>query len=318
MTGILTRFGDKPQYVFHPTRAARRAWRSLSPGAAHDPGQAVAHLSWGLPLRVSKSDAIGYSILTGGVFDPCVSETFHRLVDPGDLVLDVGANVGYLTSLAAARAGASGRVIAFEPHPVVFEMLSGNVASWSAVPGLATVELHQAAVSDQAGEAQLAAGPQHEANMGLSALQAPGQTAVADATLYSVATHTLDDIVGDRRVGLLKVDVEGHELEVLRGGVELLRSGRVRDLIFEDHQDYPNEATRLVEDAGLTLFSLENNLLGVRMVAPADRSPASLWPGPSYLATTDPVRAAARLKPRGWQIRGLGPSLPRPGRRGAA
>jgi FkbM family methyltransferase len=307
---LLSRFADKPQYVFHPTRAARRAWRSIAPGAADDPGSAIAQLPWGLPLNVSKSDAIGYSILTGSVFDPCVSETVHRLVDPGDLVLDIGANVGYLTSLAAVRAGTAGQVIAYEPHPRVFEMLSGNVASWAAHPGVAPVELHEAALSDHAGEGELAAGPLHNANMGLSALQAPGTAAVAEATVYTVPIDRLDDVVGDRSVGLLKIDVEGHELEVLRGGVELLRSGRVRDLIFEDHQDYPNEATKLVEGSGMTLFSLENNLLGVRMVAPQDRGEPSLWPGPSYLATRDPARARERFAARGWQIRGVGPSLP--------
>ncbi len=100
---------------------------------------------------VHESDAIGYSILVGRVFDPCVTETIHRLIEPGDVIIDVGANVGYLTSLAAVRAGRAGRVIAVEPHPTVFELLRANVESWRGKPGLAPVELHQLALSDHAG-----------------------------------------------------------------------------------------------------------------------------------------------------------------------
>ncbi len=46
-----------------------------------------------------------------------MSEVLARLIDPGDTVVDAGANVGYMTVLAAAAAGPTGRVVAFEPHP---------------------------------------------------------------------------------------------------------------------------------------------------------------------------------------------------------
>jgi hypothetical protein len=104
--------------------------------------------------------------------------------------------------------------------------------------------------------------------------------------------------------------VEGHEPGVLRGAPELLRGGRVRDVIFEDHEPYPSEATALVEGAGYRLFSLSNDLFGIELGAPADRGEVSEWPGPSYLATRDPDRAIQRLRPRGWQVAGIGPSAP--------
>jgi FkbM family methyltransferase len=294
------RISSKPQYVLHPLRALRRAGRLVS-GPRVGEGPKVARLPWGLELEVLESDAIGYSILVGRVFDPCVTETLHRLIDPGELVVDVGANVGYLTSLATVRAGRSGRVVAFEPHPAVFELLSRNVASWAGE--VAPTELHQMALSDRSGKGTIVAGPLFEHNMGLAKItegDADGQLA------HEVELARLDEVLDRMQIGVLKVDVEGHETEVLKGASGLLEDGLVRDIIFEDHGDYPSEATTIVERAGYHLVSLTNDLGGLRLKAPRERGPAPAWPGPSYLATRDPERSIPRLQARGWRVAGIG------------
>ena len=305
---LLARISDKPQYVFHPRRAMRRAMHRVT--GPRD-GRRVAELPWGLPLEVYLSDSLGFSIVAGGVFDPCVTETLHRLIDPGELVIDVGANVGYMTSLAASRAGAPGEVLAFEPHPRIFELLDENVARWRGRDGIASVELHRLALSDRAGEGTLVAGPAFEAHMGMAAL---GRGDEADGIGVDLAR--LDDVLaGERPIGLVKIDVEGHEAEVLRGAGRLLTEGTIRDIVFEDHDPYPSDATAIVEAAGYHLISLENDLLGLRMRAPQDRGEVAVWPGPSYLATREPDRAKDRLGPRGWRVAGIGPPLPRRRRR---
>jgi FkbM family methyltransferase len=309
LPAIPSRLRDKPHYVFHPLRLLRRASYGIGSGGSTGGEAAIAHLPWGLELEVRSREAIGYSILTAGVFDPCVTETLHRLIDPGDLVVDVGANVGYLTSLAASRAGGGGSVIAYEPHPRVFELLQANVARWRGRSDLAPVEIRQAAVSDRRGTAKLASGPLFHENMGLASLQ-PADTADAAVDLLSVAVERLDDALAGRRIGVMKVDVEGHEPEVLRGAEQLLRAGLIRDLVFEDHEQYPDPSTELVQAANYQLFSLENDLFGLRLGAPEQRGKVSAWPGPSYLATRDPDRALARLSPRGWRVRGIGPTPP--------
>lgn len=306
-----SRLNNKPQYVFHPTRAWRRATYR---GDGEQDSRATAQLPWGLPLEVYRSDAIGYSILTGGVFDPAVSETLHRLIDPGDVVVDVGANVGYLTSLAAVRAGGGGTVVAYEPHPSVFALLQANAARWQAHGEVAGIEIRQAAMSDRSGTGQLEAGPLFHLNMGLAALRSPDAPAAPIDTV-TVALERLDDEVESRTVGLLKIDVEGHEPSVLRGAQRLLDRRQIRDLVFEDHEPYPSEATKVVERAGYELVSLDNDLFGLLLETPEDRRAITGWPGPSYLATRDMRRALARLKPRGWQIEGIGLTLPRSLRR---
>jgi FkbM family methyltransferase len=312
MSLLPARVASKPQYVFHPVRGVRRLMHRF----ANREGQIeVAQLPWGLPLEVYMSDSIGFSIVAGGgIFDPCVTEALHRLIDPGDVVVDVGANVGYMTSLATVRAGPQGKVLAFEPHPRVYELLERNAARWRTASGLDNVQLRRLALSDREGEGTLVAGPSFEANMGLAALGTDGP-ATAGSDSIPVQLARLDQIAGGGQLGLLKVDVEGHEADVLRGANGLLSGGAVRDIVFEDHDPYPSEATAIVEEAGYRLISLDNDLFGLRLIAPAARGEVSAWPGPSYLATRDLGRATRRLGRRGWQVDGIGPGLGRRTRR---
>jgi FkbM family methyltransferase len=303
------RIGRKPQYVFHPRRAVRRAMYRF----AEDHGRTrVAQLSWGLPLEVYERDAIGFSIVAGGVFDPCVTEALHRLIDPGETVADVGANIGYISSLAAARVGLGGRVLSFEPHPRAFELLGRNAARWREAGAIGEVELRQVALSDAAGEGTLVS-PAFEANTGLGSLDADQSTAESSDT-FEVPLARLDETAGADAVSVMKIDVEGHEADVLRGASGLLSGGPIRDIVFEDNDDYPSAVTAIVEDAGYELISLDNDLWGLRLLPPEKHGELPAWPGASYLATREVDRARTRLSGRGWQVRGIGPRLRQPAR----
>ncbi len=121
----------------------------------------------------------------------------------------------------------------------------------------------------------------------------------------------LDDLTNTlsmAQVGVLKVDVEGHELAVFKGAQNLISQHRVRDIVFEDFGQYPTPVTQLLEDQGYTLFYLSKSFWGL-CVGAIQNNPltsASLPEGPSYLATTNPDRALNRLKRLGWGIFGIG------------
>ena len=127
---------------------------------------------------------------------------------PGDVFLDVGANVGYFTLAASRRVGSAGRVIAFEPVPRNLDYLDRHVA----LNSLSNVEVVRAAVSDRTGSTRF--------DLGVD----PSMGMVDEKGELEVATVTLDDVL--MRAGLsprvVKIDVEGHEPEVLRGAAEML------------------------------------------------------------------------------------------------
>lgn len=288
---------NRPDYLFHPRSVIRRL-RHGRGGTWDGRTTETVRLPWDLELTIF-SDEIGRAIAYTGVFDMPLTETILRLTEPGDLALDVGANVGYVTSLMARRAGPTGRVIAFEPHPTIHPVLEENARRWHTDPSVAAVEARRLALSNESG-----AGHLHvegvEGHMGLFALS---DSANGDVGL-EVELGRLDDLLAESPPQLLKIDVEGHERAVLEGGAGLLSEGRIRDVVFEEHAIYPAPSMTLLEEHGMTLFTLKHTLLGLH-VHPIEEGPAPPeWPGPNYLATRDPDRAMRLLRPRGWRCLG--------------
>ena len=138
---------------------------------------------------------------------------FERLVEPGMVVYDIGANVGYFSLLAAVLTGSDGRVFAFEPLPRNTHYLRRHVQ----INKLENVEVIEAAVSDHMGEAYFDLGP----STAMGHLASEGELKV---TLIS-----LDRMVDEGRLppaDVMKVDVEGAEYDVLRGAKKLLETQR--------------------------------------------------------------------------------------------
>jgi FkbM family methyltransferase len=132
---------------------------------------------------------------------------FHDYLKPGDVVVDVGANIGDTVLTAAARVGSSGRVIAIEPHPRTFAFLRENVALNHAD----NVQLLNVAVGAAPGTARFSDDRRDDMNR------------IGDGGL-EVAVETLDHLVSsDKPIALMKVDVEGYEKFVFEGAPSVLR-----------------------------------------------------------------------------------------------
>jgi FkbM family methyltransferase len=265
----------------------------------------TTELPWGAEMDVLPREAVGSSIWRTGVFELPVSETIARLLDPGELAVDVGANVGYMSGLMARRVGTDGEVIAFEPHPGLCNVLTSNATRWGAQGSLGEVTVKELALSNRAGQRSLTIPEGFRGNMGTATLER-GAVGSAQKSIHVRAT-TLDQELGERSVALLKLDVEAHELAVLQGARRLLARGAIRDLIFEENERLPTPVSELLESAGFTLFGLEQRLLGPRLVAATSERARPLWDAPTYLATRSPARAVERMRSRGWSLlRGSG------------
>lgn len=287
----------KPWYIYRPSQIARRLYRSLIPRAS---GVRPIPLPWGGTLTADTAKNLGRSLWEAGIYDIATSEVIARLLRPGDLALDVGANVGYITALMGRRAGPDGRVVAFEPHPDLFRLLQENVRRADPSPS-ATVELHNAAVGEATGQATLVIPPEFETNDGLASLSA---TPRDGDVVISVDVMTLDDLLGDRSVGVLKIDVEGHELSVLKGAARLIESHAVRHLVFEEHAGPTSPACTFLTERGYTLFELGWSLHGPELAGLDGASITKPYEAPNYLATCDPDDARARCRSRGWWVLG--------------
>lgn len=169
----------------------------------------------GLRLWVNIAEWEGGNVYFGRPYEPLETEVAHRLIVAGGTVIDVGANVGLYTLLASRAVGTSGRVFAFEPAFASFALLQRNVG----LAGATNVVLEQAAVSDVAGTATLLLNRE-------SGLASLGPTGRGERTgSETVRCVTLDEYADTRGIGpvcLLKIDVEGFEGHVLRGGRSML------------------------------------------------------------------------------------------------
>jgi FkbM family methyltransferase len=286
-----------PEYFFRPSQILTRLRRSFS---GIPPSDRVT-LPWGDVITVRPHEVIGAGIWYYGIFDLPVTEAICRLLDRGETALDIGANIGQMTSLLRVMAGSKGRVLSFEPHPELFSEMSALVAQRSD-GDFAPVERHQLALGDVEGEAHLQV-PQYWAhNRGVAKLS----SSAGNGTSIQVKVTTLDRVLPPgTHVGVCKIDVEGHELSVFKGAAQLLADGRIRDIIYEDFQPYPSPVHSHLKAAGFTLFHLGARLLGPSLTEVDVRSGQPQMGeagGANYLATLAPDRAVARFKPAGWKV----------------
>lgn len=180
-------------------------------------------------------------------WEPDLSALFLRNLAPSSVVVDVGANFGYFTCLAASRIGAGngGEVFAFEPNPRLLPLLRDNCAiNWSMAP----VHIHEAAVGATRGVASLSIPRGGAANASLTDL-------AGDAERLDVAVVTLDEALPHGLlVDFLKIDVEGHEMAVLQGARDVIgRSPNLR-IVMEWSIDQMGAAGTSVDDM-LGLFA---------------------------------------------------------------
>jgi FkbM family methyltransferase len=176
-------------------------------------------------------------------------------IRPGDVVWDVGANIGFYAAQFAERVGPSGTVVAFEPVPQCFRELSRAVA------GASNVRLVNAGLGSVSGTVRfdVGDGSVHQNARVLEGSAAPGTT-VLELPIYSGDEAAASQALPHPT--LAKVDVEGFELDVLRGMSGLLRSERCHDVFVELHfgvlakrgqPGAPDEIVRLLRDLGYTV-----------------------------------------------------------------
>lgn len=165
-----------------------------------------------------------------GLFEVRKSTLFVRTLHPGDVVFDLGANVGYYTMIASLYAGGTGCVVAFEPLPQNISYLKRHLE----LNQMQNVRLVDVAVADVSETSSFDAGN----NRSMGKLAAEGE--------IKVTTVCLDDLLARQEFPVpqvLKIDIEGAELRALRGAQNLLTKRRPK-LFIATHSDALHQGCR--------------------------------------------------------------------------
>jgi FkbM family methyltransferase len=180
-----------------------------------------------------------------GSYELDKQQLFTKTVKPGDVVLDIGANVGFYTLLSGVLAGEGGKVFAFEPSPRNFGFLSRHVK----INGLNNVTLFEAAVADQPGEAMF------------DFADSNAKSHLSSSGSHRVKVLSLDQLLAEGKIArpnLLKIDVEGAEARVLRGARTLLTSGPRPTIFLATHgAEVHRECMDLLREMGYALTSAD-------------------------------------------------------------
>lgn len=194
----------------------------------------------GITYELDLSQGIDFAIYLANIYERQTKLALRRLVAPSSLVLDIGANIGAHSLHLAQLVGPNGRVIAFEPTDFAFRKLCRNLELNPALEARVTpchcflTERNE----DQVPSAIYSSWPlAREAGLHAKHLGREMRTGAAQArSLDSVLSE-----LADRKVALVKIDVDGFECDVLRGATRLLRDARpifvmeVSPYVLEEH-----------------------------------------------------------------------------------
>jgi len=189
-----------------------------------------------LELDMFTAFKILYYLHQHRVYEPSPEYAVHH----GDVVIDVGAQQGIYSCLAAQKAGPSGKVVAFEPHPANFRILIANKRR----NRLTNILPLPYALSNQDGEVRLYEHPLHSTGHSLVFQQNRSGIRVRCLTL----DRALEEL-SIRKVDLLKIDVEGAALAVLAGGRNTLSRYRPR-LVIETEDENPESIANFLREFG--------------------------------------------------------------------
>ncbi len=209
-------------------------------------------------MVVPRDRGVGFPLWIGHEYEPQTSKIFKNFISSGDIVMDIGANIGYFTLLAARLVGQYGKVLAFEPVPYFLEL----ICSSARLNNLTNITAFQMALSDTPGEGHIFL---DKKNLGLAS---PVSNNVIDLSESLQVKYTTIDIFCEEngiKPNFVKIDVQGYELKVLRGAIKLLQRGNAK-LYFEfwprginNAGDMPEEIFYLLEATGYKVFKVNND-----------------------------------------------------------
>lgn len=194
--------------------------------------QLVAQTQEGMFLFDVRDLGVGWT-LAQGAYEPIETALVKHLVQPGDLVVDAGANLGWYAAITGRIVGPSGLVLAFEPDALNRNFLEINLGA-NGVAG--SVRVFGVALYERNGTIDFDVCANNFGDHRIGALGTAGASEIEPRERVQVAARTLDGVLAelaleDRPIGLFKVDTQGAEVAIFRGASRAL--GRVKHMVAE-------------------------------------------------------------------------------------
>lgn len=243
--------------------------------------------------------------IQGYPVEPQEMSVMRRFVGPGDVFLDIGSNFGLYSMMASERIGSQGKLFAFEANPHTYQYLRQSAIA-NRLIWLPNYKWENLAISDGDGELEFAFN--HD-NLGSGHIRNAADSPDTHEIVVVKATSIDNYLSGGIKVDFAKIDVEGHELPVLKGMIETIaRSPSIRIMLeyytyTDDTTEYGKNIVEFVRSIGLGLCRVEGD--GSLSVVPENEIPR----GNIYLlATRTPEEDARRpascisLRPKGMNL----------------
>ena len=211
----------------------------------------ASHVSvQGHEMYLDSSDSLRLS--TNGVFEPYTTEVIKQNISNGDIVMDIGANIGYFTLIMAKGIRENGKVFSFEPEPKNFELLKKNVE----INNYSNVILEKKAIGNKTGIAKLYLADRKN-NIFYSGMHRIFRSDLVSQISNPVSINIikLDDYLQDlksiKKIRLIKIDVEGAEFDVLKGMSKMLDENKgikiVMEFSSENLEDYGSNPSDVMD-----------------------------------------------------------------------
>lgn len=206
-------------------------------------------------IVLNPDDPVVSGALTFGVYEKPERHFLRRILRPGQTVLDIGANVGLYSAMAAVRVGNEGKVVAFEPDPVSLAFLEKTIAT----NRLRNVEVIAAAASDEPGNLRLYFSPGNRGDNRLYQHRQDQDSVLVD----TVRVDNQLEVMNINEVDVIKIDVQGFEGHVIDGMHHILKNSRRLVMLTEFwpqglHQagTDPLEFLERLQGFGLSVYEL--------------------------------------------------------------
>lgn len=224
---------------------------------------AVAKLRDGSKIHLQLNDYGGRSMYYFGDYDPKITKILKQLLRPGDSVIDMGANFGLISLMAAKLVGRRGEVHAFEPQPDLAALIEAAAID----NDYRQLMVHPIALSDVDGEAEMFMSP---GVTGAASLVRDDLAGVQSQAVRTAAAGSYLESLDLTRTRLLKIDVEGHEHTVLSAAKTWL-SRTPPDAILYETQDYETPlaerpVSKLLVSLGYQLYPITKSRLRLKLV----------------------------------------------------